>query len=72
MSAALTTNNLRDDMDELFEGVLKTGIPLEIEYKGKKFMISIAGASEKLSKLRPHPDCITGNPEDIVHMDWTS
>ncbi len=72
MSSALTINNFRDDIDELFERILKTGIPLETEYKGKKLMISIADAPEKLSRLRPHPDCITGNPEDIVHMDWSS
>jgi predicted DNA-binding antitoxin AbrB/MazE fold protein len=26
----------------------------------------------KLAKLTPHPDCIIGDPEDLVHIDWIS
>lgn len=26
----------------------------------------------KLANLTPHPDCIVGDPEDLVHIDWSS
>jgi len=71
MSSLLTTAHFQSDMKQVFEKVLETGIPLKIGYKGATFVISVSGFSDKLSNLRPHPECLAGDPEDIVHLDWT-
>ncbi|MDM8537817.1 hypothetical protein QUF70_13755 [Desulfobacterales bacterium HSG17] len=72
MASVVSINQFRTDIDRLFEHILKDNKPLEIEYKGKKLIISLAEPEDKLAKLKPHPDCIKGDPEDIVHMDWSS
>ncbi|OQY57617.1 MAG: hypothetical protein B6245_16120 [Desulfobacteraceae bacterium 4572_88] len=71
MPSALSENGFQSGMDLVFEKILETGMPLEIEYKGETFVISTVISPDKLANLRPHPDCLRGDPEDIVHMDWT-
>lgn len=71
MSSVFTTAHFQSDMERLFEKVLEIGTPLKIEYKGEMFVISVAGVPDKLANLQPHPDCLTGDPEDIVRMDWS-
>jgi hypothetical protein len=58
-------------MKQLFEKVLETGMPLKIEYKGETFVISLSRLPDKLANLEPHPECLTGNPEDIVLLNCT-
>ncbi len=71
MSSAISLNRFRSDTEQLLEKIIKTGMPLEIEYKGKKFIITAAERRDKLANLEPHPECISGDPEDIVHIDWS-
>jgi len=70
MSTVISLDYFQTNYDRLFKDISETGIPAEIEYKGKKFVISIA-ETDKLSNLKPHPDCIEGDPEDIVQIDWS-
>ncbi len=49
--------------------------PEEIEWKGRHVQIvprdpmPVLG---KLARLRPHPEALRGDPESIVHLDWSS
>ncbi|WP_207691969.1 hypothetical protein [Desulfonema limicola] len=72
MGSVVSINQFIDDIDGLLEHVLQNKTSLEIEYKGRKLVICLAEPENKLAKLKPHPDCINGDPEDIVHMDWSS
>lgn len=46
MSFALSANYLQSDTERLIEKILEAGMPLEIEYKGKKFLLSVKEAGE--------------------------
>lgn len=68
---AITASQLRQDVYRLLDQVVATGVPLEIQRKGRTLRIVPGQASGgKLSSLTPHA-CIVGDPADIVHMDWS-
>ena len=71
MHRSISLDFFKTNLDHLLEKIVKSGIPLEIDYKGKKIVIVAEEQKDKLSFLQPHPDCLTGDPEDIVHMDWS-
>lgn len=48
MSSVLTAAYFQSDMERLFEKILETGMPLEIEYGGKKFLIHTAEEEEPI------------------------
>jgi hypothetical protein len=49
----------------------RTGEPIEIDRGGKKLLIV---PKEKLAKLKNliRRDVIVGDPEDLVHLDWST
>lgn len=64
--------NIKEDILQLLDKVLSTGVPVEIERKGKRLVISPAEKRRKLDWLQKHPEFIVGNPDDLVHIDWSS
>ncbi len=64
--------NIQKDILKLLDKVVKTGIPLEIERKGKRLLICPAKKRRDLDCLENHPDFIVGNPDDLIHIDWSS
>ncbi|MDR3556305.1 MAG: hypothetical protein P4L55_16245 [Syntrophobacteraceae bacterium] len=71
MPRKVTATELRKNIYKLLDDVLQSNIPLEVERKGKKIIISSAQRDSKMAGLRPHPDCIAGDPEELVHSDWS-
>lgn len=71
MQKKITATELRKNIYKLLDEILNSGVPLEVERKGKRLIIVPADAVPKLDLLEPHADCIIGDPEDIVHMDWS-
>ena len=67
----VTATKLRQDIYRLLDQVLETGIPLEIERKGQLLRLVPAEPISKLSNL-VRRDCIEGDPEELVHMDWSA
>lgn len=67
---AVNASTLRKNIYRLLDQVLETGQPLEIERKGKKLRVTPVPESSKIAQLVKH-DCLRGNPEDIVHLDWS-
>lgn len=67
----VTASQLRANVYRLLDEVLESGVPLVVERNGKRLCIVPEAASPKLSRLTPHPDCIVGDPEDLVHIDWS-
>ena len=73
----VTASRLRENIYKLLDAVLATGEPLEIERKGKRLrIVAVEFDGEpkhnKLDNMVQRPDFITGDPEDLVHMDWSS
>lgn len=68
----LNATKLRANLYKVIDQVIQTGIPVEIERNGKKVRLVSMEARNKLDQLEPHPDVIVGNPENLVHMDWSS
>ncbi len=65
----MTASQLRQNIYRALDQVLETGVPLEIERKGKTLRIVPAAPRNKLDNLKPR-DCLRGNPEDIIDIDW--
>jgi PHD/YefM family antitoxin component YafN of YafNO toxin-antitoxin module len=73
MGKRITASQLRQNIYRILDQVIETGRPVEIERKGKLVLIQ-AGEKNKsiLENLTPHPGTIVGDPEDLVHIDWSS
>lgn len=72
---ALTASKLRANVYRLLDEVLETGKPLEIERNGEILVIAPKDGEKKGSKLDnlPYrPDYIIGDPDELIHMDWSS
>ena len=66
----LTASTVRKNIYRLLDKVLETGIPLEIERKGRKLKIISDGKISKLDNLKKR-DILNTNAEEIVHIDWS-
>ncbi len=66
----LSASRLRQDIYRLLDEALATGKVLEISRKGKILRIVPPKVEGKLSNLKKH-DVMTGNPEELVHQDWS-
>ena len=66
----ITASKLREDIYNVLDRALETGAPIEIQRKGKILRIVPPAVNKKLSKLKKH-QALIGNPQDIVHMDWS-
>ena len=67
----VTPTQLRADIYNLLDEVLKTGLPLEIKKGNKKLRIIPVDEVNKLENLIDRPEVIEGNPEDLVDIEWT-
>jgi hypothetical protein len=72
MSQLVSDINIEKNFLRLLDKVVKTGVPLEIERKGKRLLISPAKKHRDLDRLENHPNFVVGNPDDLVHIDWSS
>jgi len=71
MPQTVSDSNIQRDILGLLDKVAKTGVPVEIERKGKRLLISPAEKRRNLDCLDEHPDFIIGDPDDLVHIDWS-
>ena len=69
----ITASKLRENVYRILDEILETRIPVEINRKGKKLKIVPAEPSESswLDQLPERPEVIEGDPEDLVHVDWS-
>lgn len=69
----LTASQLRQNIYRILDQVLETGVPVVVRRDGRELRIVPVqpAAGAKLDNLRPHPKAVVGDPEDLVHMDWS-
>jgi antitoxin (DNA-binding transcriptional repressor) of toxin-antitoxin stability system len=68
----MTASQLRADIYRLLDQVLERGEPIEIERHGQTLRISAVEPQSRRARLIARPDVITGDPDDLVHLDWSS
>lgn len=68
---AITASQLRQNIYRALDKVIETGVPLEIERKGKILRIVPEEPRKKLDNLKPRDGYLLCDPEEIVHMDWS-
>lgn len=66
-----TATRLRANLYRVLDEVLSSGQPVEIERNGQLLRIERAEPTDRLARLQPHPDYIRGDPESLVHVDWS-
>ncbi|VGO18282.1 type II toxin-antitoxin system Phd/YefM family antitoxin [Pontiella sulfatireligans] len=66
----VTASVLRKDIYHLLDHVLETGQPLAVQRKTGTVKIVAEQPSTKMSRLRKR-ECIQGDPEELVHSDWS-
>lgn len=69
---AISASKLRENIYRLLDQVLETGTPLEIERNGRKLLIIASDTPGRLSRLVRRRDVVVGDPEDLVHVDWSA
>lgn len=68
---AMSASELRQNIYRLLDEVLETGVPLEIERKGRTLRIVPEERFSKLDRIVGREDALVGDPDDIIHMDWS-
>lgn len=70
---AITASALRADVYRILDEVLETGRPVEIQRGGQRLLIVPADApSSRLARVQPLAGLVTGDPDDLVHLDWST
>jgi prevent-host-death family protein len=67
---ALNASALRKDVYKILDRVAETGIPAEINRRGRKLRIVSVGKKSKLANVKKR-STIKCNPEDLIHIDWS-
>lgn len=70
MTKQITPTQLRQNLYNLLDEVLNTGIPLEINRGGKLLRIMPVEKVDKLKRLKKRPDVIVGHPDDLIDISW--
>jgi hypothetical protein len=68
----LTASQLRADVYRVLDRVLESGIPAEIERKGRVLRIVPEAMPSRLTRLVERPTFIKGDPDDLAHLDWSA
>lgn len=69
---AMTLTKLRANLFKVADRVIATGKPVAIERNGVVLKLVPETKVSKLSKLKPHPGTIKGDPEALVSIDWSA
>ena len=71
MSLPYSASRLRADLYRLLDRVLETGVPLEVERRGRRLKIVAADPPGRLANLVSDPAYLVGDPDEFVHLDWS-
>jgi hypothetical protein len=69
---ALSASKLRANIYRLLDEVLETGKPLEIERNGRTLLITPKEKESIWDRLPRREGFIVGDPDDLIHIDWSS
>lgn len=70
---AITPSKLRENIYRILDQCADTGVPVEI-MRGEHRLTIVrdkTSAPSKLKHLKHRPKAIIGDPESLVHIDWS-
>jgi len=67
----ITPSALRADIYNILDQVLETGEEVEIVRKGRVVRLVPQQKKSVLSRLMRRENVINGDPDDLIHMDWS-
>jgi antitoxin (DNA-binding transcriptional repressor) of toxin-antitoxin stability system len=67
----VTATKLRQNLYRILDRVAETGETVEIVRGDKVLRIAVASPRKKMKRLVSRKDYLKGDPDEIVHMDWT-
>ena len=68
---SISATKLRANVYEILDQVLETGVPVEIERRGKKVLLVPAKRPSKTANLKRR-SYLRVDPEALVHLDWSA
>ena len=71
MSPPYSASRLRADLYRLLDRVLETGVPLEVQRRGRRLRIVAAEPHGRLANLTPDRAYLAGDPDELIHLDWS-
>ena len=69
---AITPTELRANIYNILEEILRTGIPIEINKGNRRLKIVPIAKVDKFNNLISRPNVIQGNADDLVDIHWES
>lgn len=63
-------SQLREDIYNLLDQVIETGVPLEIKRRGKVLRVMLDKKASKLNNLKKR-DVMSASPHHYIHLDWS-
>ncbi len=67
----MNATTLRANLYRVLDRILETGKPVDVIRKGKVIRLVPAVPTGKLAGLEPRPDVVVGDPDDLIHCDWS-
>jgi antitoxin (DNA-binding transcriptional repressor) of toxin-antitoxin stability system len=67
----ITASRLRENIYSILDQVAETGVPVEIERKGRTLRIVADQKPSKLDRLKKRKSIVVGDFNDLIHMDWS-
>jgi hypothetical protein len=68
----VTASALRQDIYRILDQVLATGEAMEIRRRGRTLrIVADEPRGAPLAQVRTQPDAIPGDPDELVHVDWS-
>lgn len=68
----VNASKLRADIYRLLDEALATGEPIVVVRHGRTLRIVPDPPVRDVHALPTHPGCIVGDPDSIVHLDWSA
>ena len=68
--AAISATKLRQHLYNILDSVVDTGVPVEVERRGRLLRIVADEPGSKWDRLTPH-QVVVGDPDELVHIDWS-
>lgn len=66
----MTASKLREDIYNVLDGVIETGIPVEIVRNGRTLRIVVEDPPSKLANLVDRPDFFLADPDETARIGW--
>jgi len=67
----VTASKLRENIYRLLDEVLETGVPLEIERRGRRLRIVSVEGRSRFDNLVERPEAVRCDPDELATIDWS-